>query len=320
MSIVSSAAEVEESSQLTFKGEWAAGTYLYASGGSTYAEAFISLITNNTVDYFKSGHSYNVAGLIRSYLSTSNIDLSNYSVHVYFVSGDEKVLVYSSDSSWKKSFDFGFNYWGGDVGFLYCVSFTNKDKASVGRVFPSINISDEYPLIFTDLGESVYDSDILKRIDETTTNTDRTMKEVDETTKGIWGTIKEFFGGFFQNLIDSVIHLFVPTKEEMAELLGRLNDFFAEKFGFLYYPFEFMARLFDALTNFTSKPETTITFPSFSIMGYQVWDDIKFDFNQYAVVVDILTNVRRVTGVFIVFSFINYLRDFFEKRFGGGGR
>lgn len=148
-------------------------------------------------------------------------------------------------------------------------------------------------------------------------NIDGTLQEQHETQKGIFSKITEFFGSFFQNLIDSVIHLFVPTAEEMGEIFDRLNTFFEEKFGFLYYPFDILIRLFDVCTS--NAGTTLITFPGFSIMGYQIWEDIEVDLLN-SISMNVFSYVRIATGILCLFWFINYLRDYFDKRFGGGGQ
>lgn len=134
-----------------------------------------------------------------------------------------------------------------------------------------------------------------------------------ETSKGILGKITDFFDGFG----DMITGLFVPSKEEMGELFEQLRQFFSDKFGFLFYPFDILIELVDVFLN--GNGSTSIVFPGFAIMGYQIWNDISFDLTQYPMIVDIFGYVRLVMGAILAFGFINYLRNFFDKRFGGGG-
>lgn len=144
------------------------------------------------------------------------------------------------------------------------------------------------------------------------------MEEQTETQKGIFASITDFFGGFFDNLINSIIGIFVPSSDEMSELFDELNNFFSDTFGFLYYPFEFLIKAFDALM--TDSSDTALTLPGFSIMGYEIWSEQKFDISTLGVAVDVFKYVRIGTGAFLALAFVNYLRDFFDKRFGGGGQ
>lgn len=178
---------------------------------------------------------------------------------------------------------------------------------------------------------SVYDSltpaQKLDDINGTLQEQVEVQEEQLETEKGILSSITSFFGSFFQNLIDSVIGLVVPSAEELKEIFDRLNEFFSETFGFLYYPFELLARFVDVIIN-SDASNAILTFPAFKIMGYEVWKAYSFDlqatFNNnahplYRVMRPLFTYIRYGTGCAIVFAFINYLRTFFDKRFGGGG-
>lgn len=147
------------------------------------------------------------------------------------------------------------------------------------------------------------------------------IKEQTETQKGIFSSIKEFFAGFFDNLTNSIIGIFVPSSEEMSELFNQLNDFFSDTFGFLYFPFEFIVKFLTVFVDSASFDSGAhyLTFPGFSIMGIQVWQPIKFGLLEYPVISTIFTYVRTVTGIILSVAFVNYLRSFFDKRFGGGG-
>ena len=144
------------------------------------------------------------------------------------------------------------------------------------------------------------------------------MKEQTETQKGMLSKMSEFFGGFFDNLKNAVIGLFVPSKEEMGSLFDRLMEFFNDTFGFLFYPFDFIVRLVELFLTSTND-NTSIVFPGFSIMGVQVWETMEIDLAQYEVTRELFGYVRMVTGAIISFGFIEYLRKYFDKRFGGGG-
>lgn len=141
-------------------------------------------------------------------------------------------------------------------------------------------------------------------------------EETKETTKGIFSSITDFFGNFFQNLIDTVVSIFVPSAEEMGDLFGQLNDFFSNTFGFLYAPFDYIIQLLGVFTSATG--DTGLTFPGFSIMGYEVWPDITYDLSEDELVGTILGYVRTGTGILLAGWFIMYLQDFFKERFGKG--
>lgn len=162
----------------------------------------------------------------------------------------------------------------------------------------------------------VMDQDTLDDIENNTDRTAEATEQTAEATKGIWQTIQNFFGSFFQNLIDSVIGLFVPSSEEMSGLFDELNQFFSDTFGFLYAPFDYLIRLVGCFTSSTGS--TGLTFPGFSIMGQEVWAEQTYDIAGDPVAGKVLEYVRIGTGVLLAGWFIMYLQDFFKERFGKG--
>lgn len=160
------------------------------------------------------------------------------------------------------------------------------------------------------------EKEILEDINKDTTEQKEQAKEQTETQKGIFNSIKEFFAGFFQNLIDSVVHLFVPTSEEMSGLLEQLNQFFSDTFGFLYAPFDYFIQLVNVFLS--ADAGTGLTLPGFSIMGHEVWADQTYDLSSDPLVGQIFGYVRTGTGVLLACWFIMYLQNFFKERFGKG--
>lgn len=141
-------------------------------------------------------------------------------------------------------------------------------------------------------------------------------EETEQTTKGIWQTLIDFFTSFFSNLINAVISLFVPSTEDMSDLFEQLNDFFSDRFGFLYAPFDYMIQLMQVFLSSTGSTE--LTFPGFTIMGMEVWPDQKYDIASDPLVGTICGYVRIGTGILLSGYFIMYLQNFFKERFGTG--
>ncbi len=151
--------------------------------------------------------------------------------------------------------------------------------------------------------------------DKVDTMNDNVVEGVN-TSKGILSKITDFFGSFFQNLINSVISLFVPSADEMSGLFDQLNQFFSDRFGFLYAPFDYMIQLLGVFTS--SSGATGLTLPGFSIMGYEVWPDLTYDLASDDLVGEIFGYVRIGTGCLLAGYFIMFLQDFFKERFGSG--
>ena len=161
-------------------------------------------------------------------------------------------------------------------------------------------------------------NDLIEEGNKLQEDANKLQKEENETSKGILSSITDFFSSFFDNLINSIISIFVPSSEEMGALFDRLNQFFSDTFGFLYYPFEFLIQAFDVFIG-SSTDVPSLTFPEFSIMGYKVWDSQAVTFEDNEIALNLFSSIRMVSGVILSFAFVNYLRVFFDKRFGGGG-
>lgn len=135
-------------------------------------------------------------------------------------------------------------------------------------------------------------------------------------------------GGIFSKIINSIVSipnliidgiksLFIPSAADMQELLGKLNIFFEDTFGFLYAPFDYFAQLVAVLMADSSS--TGLTLPGFSIMGYEVWKEQTYDITSNSVFMTVSQFIKTGTGVIIVMAFLNFLKEFFDKRFGGVG-
>ncbi len=185
--------------------------------------------------------------------------------------------------------------------------------------YASYSLRSNVKFTITPFTETGYYKEIADNTKETNQKLDEANKiaqDTNETTKGIFSSIKDFFGSFFQNLIDSVVSLFVPSAEEMGGLFDQLNQFFSDRFGFLYAPFDYMIKLMNVFLSSTGS--TGITLPGFSIMGYEVWTDQTYDLSSDPLVGTILGYVRIGTGILLSGYFIMFLQNFFKERFGSG--
>lgn len=72
-----------------------------------------------------------------------------------------------------------------------------------------------------------------EQLEETKKQTE-IAEEQKETTKGIFAKITDFFGSFFDNLIEMVRNLIVPSSDDLLAFLGEVNDWFGERLGFIW--------------------------------------------------------------------------------------
>lgn len=136
-----------------------------------------------------------------------------------------------------------------------------------------------------------------------------------EDSKNIFDKISDFFGGFFDNLINAVIGLFVPSDDDLSAFMDEMKTFLTDKLGFLGYPFEILGRLVSLVAK---EGDANLTLPGFAIMGHVVWDDIDFDLTALMSRFVGLTEAIKVgTSVIIVGAFLLYCQKKFNEVLGG---
>lgn len=105
-------------------------------------------------------------------------------------------------------------------------------------------------------------------LDETKKQTD-IMEEQKETTKNIFEAIADFFGGFFDGIINAVKGLFIPEDGYFSDFFERLNDFFSEKLGVLYAPIDMFIDILTGVAN-AGTGDSGIPFPGIKVGEYVI--------------------------------------------------
>lgn len=93
------------------------------------------------------------------------------------------------------------------------------------------------------------------------------QQEANQTGKGILGKITDFFGSFFDNIINALKSLFIPEDGYFSDYFNRLNDFFSEKLGFLYSPIDLFVEFLNAIQNASVGSDVGLVFPEIK------WED-----------------------------------------------
>lgn len=93
------------------------------------------------------------------------------------------------------------------------------------------------------------------------------QKEANQTGKGILGKITDFFGSFFDNIINAFKSLFIPEDGYFSEFFNRLNDLFSEKLGFLYSPIDLFVEFLNTILNASVDSDVGLVFPEIK------WED-----------------------------------------------
>lgn len=93
------------------------------------------------------------------------------------------------------------------------------------------------------------------------------QEEANETSKGILGKITDFFGSFFENIINSFKSLFIPDDGYFSDFFNRLNQLFSDKLGILYAPVDLFIKFLQGIQNAEVGSSVGLTFPGMK------WED-----------------------------------------------
>lgn len=122
-------------------------------------------------------------------------------------------------------------------------------------------------------------------------------EEVADETFSLWNSITNFFGSFFTNFFDMIRDAVIPSEEDLMLLLTEMNDWFSDRLGFIWYPFDLAVQLVAALAG--GEANTMFKVPALTLNmlgGVTLWEAFEFDIDAFG----ILKYVRFFTGTVIV--------------------
>ena len=155
------------------------------------------------------------------------------------------------------------------------------------------------------------------------------IKENTETNKGIWETIKEilnYINPFSENffvyklidlLIDGIKSLFIPSNEFFSTYFTDLKEWFSDRLGFLFYPFELIIDILNKIINIDfSEPLFTIPDIIEPFSNKKLISATTFNFNDLLEnnTFDTIHNIYLVcVDAFIIFSLVNLAKRKWEE-------
>lgn len=114
--------------------------------------------------------------------------------------------------------------------------------------------------------QDVSSSDVGK-VNDSVDKGNQLQQEANETSKGILGKITDFFGSFFENIINSLKSLFIPDDGYFSDFFNRLNQLFSDKLGILYAPVDLFIKFLQGIQNADVGSSVGLTFPGMK------WED-----------------------------------------------
>lgn len=138
--------------------------------------------------------------------------------------------------------------------------------------------------------------------------------DADNVHMTIYEKISYFFSSFFVKCGDMLKDLFIPTKEQMQGLFVDLQDFFSDKLGFLWFPFDLAITIVDTFTY--GSADSVITVPPISINilgGIKLYSGGQFDMDA----VGIFPYVRMITSIVLACGVASLAYKKWDEWIGG---
>lgn len=98
----------------------------------------------------------------------------------------------------------------------------------------------------------------------------------EDREQNLFYSIQNFFSGFFRNLQNTIKTAVVPSGDDVLALLQEMNDWFSERFGFIWYPFDLAIDIVGAFA--LGEPDSKITVPALTLNmlgGIKLWDEFQ---------------------------------------------
>lgn len=149
-------------------------------------------------------------------------------------------------------------------------------------------------------------------------NADQNAQDIqnnqDANTDKITNKLEETKNGIISGLIEGIKGLFLPSDGYFSDLFNRLNNFFKDKFGFLYTPIDLLIRFCDVIlgagTSFTGIPIPEIAWEGQVLISAQT---VGFDFLGNSAFAELQAKLYFVTNVIMVGALIALIHRKFDE-------
>lgn len=155
-------------------------------------------------------------------------------------------------------------------------------------------------------------------------NQTEAIKENNETNKNIFQKIGDIFLSIVELplklvnlLIDALKSLFVPSDDFISNFFTDLKDWFSDRLGFLFYPFELVIDILNKILNINfSEPVFNIPDINEPFTNQKLISSTTFNLNDM-LSNSVFKNVHNIyllcVDAFIIFALVNFAKKKFEE-------
>lgn len=151
------------------------------------------------------------------------------------------------------------------------------------------------------LDVDVDNQDVVNKLDEQIQNDNANTQRVEKAV--------EKHGNF---IIEGLKSLFIPDEEYFSSLFDRLHQFFSDRLGFLYVPFDLLIRLLDAIKN-ADTAFAGIPFPGIQAGEWVLLEPTVVTFDILNEFPELVQALHFITSVVMIGAFLNLLHRKMEE-------
>lgn len=151
------------------------------------------------------------------------------------------------------------------------------------------------------LDVDVDNQDVVNKLDEQIRNDNNNTQRVEEAV--------EKHGNF---IIEGLKSLFIPDEEYFSSLFDRLHQFFSDRLGFLYVPFDLLIRLLDAIKD-ADTAFAGIPFPGIQAGEWVLLEPTTVTFDILNEFPELVQALHFITSVVMIGAFLNLLHRKMEE-------
>lgn len=217
---------------------------------------------------------------------------------------------------------------------IYCTTISFGDQDKIQNTFHYNKDTDSISVVDPGVPEEPGDdstNQIVDNIGSMSNNISSGLNNINETNKSIWETLKEvasFLNPFSENffvyklinlLIEGLKSLFIPADNFFSNYFTELKNWFSDRLGFLFYPFELIIDILNKILNINfGNPTFSVPDINEPFTDSKLISAFTFNFN------DLLENesLKTVHDIYlilvdavIIFSLVNLLHKKIEEVF-----
>lgn len=151
------------------------------------------------------------------------------------------------------------------------------------------------------LDVDVDNQDVVNKLDEQIQNDNANTQRVEQAV--------EKHGNF---IIEGLKSLFIPDEEYFSSLFDRLHQFFSDRLGFLYVPFDLLIRLLDAIKD-ADTAFAGIPFPGIQAGEWVLLEPTTVTFDILNEFPELVAALHFITSVVMIGAFLNLLHRKMEE-------